>query len=44
MMFSREIVKGNGPTRIFIGGVHGKEGLTTINLIKKLKDDDVNRW
>ena len=41
MMFSREIVKGRGPTRIFIGGVHGKEGLTTINLIKQLKDDDV---
>jgi hypothetical protein len=41
-MFSRRIIKGNGPTRIFIGGVHGKEGLTTINIIKKLKDDDVN--
>jgi len=41
MMFSREIVKVRGPTRIFIGGVHGKEGLTTINLIKQLKDDDV---
>jgi hypothetical protein len=41
MMFSSSIIKGNGPTRIFIGGVHGKEGLTTINLIKKLKDDDV---
>lgn len=41
-MFSRKIVKGRGPTRIFIGGVHGKEGLTTINIIKKLMDDDVN--
>jgi hypothetical protein len=41
-MFSRTIEKGNGPTRIFIGGVHGKEGLTTINLIKQLSDDDVN--
>ncbi len=40
-MFSRKIIKGNGPKRIFIGGVHGKEGLTTINIIKKLKDDDV---
>jgi hypothetical protein len=40
-MFSRTIEKGNGPTRIFIGGVHGKEGLTTLNLIKNLKDDDV---
>jgi hypothetical protein len=41
-MFSRTIKKGNGPTRIFIGGVHGKEGLTTLNLIKHLNDDDVN--
>ena len=41
-MFSRKIIKGRGPTRIFIGGVHGKEGLTTINLIKMLKDDNVN--
>ena len=41
-MFSRQINKGSGPTRIFIGGVHGKEGLTTIDVIKKLTDDDVN--
>ena len=40
-MFSRKIFKGKGPTRIFIGGVHGKEGLTTINVIKKLTDNDV---
>jgi hypothetical protein len=41
-MFSKKIFKGRGPTRIFIGGVHGKEGLTSINIIKKLKNDDVN--
>ena len=41
MLFSRIIEKGVGPTRIFIGGVHGKEGLTTLNLIKHLKEDDV---
>jgi hypothetical protein len=41
-MFSRTIKKGNGPTRIFIGGVHGKEGLTTLDLIKNLNDNDVN--
>jgi hypothetical protein len=41
MLFSRVIKKGVGPTRIFIGGVHGKEGLTTLNLIKHLKGDDV---
>ena len=41
MLFSRVIEKGIGPTRIFVGGVHGKEGLTTLNLIKHLKEDDV---
>jgi hypothetical protein len=41
MLFSRAIERGKGPTRIFIGGVHGKEGLTTIDLIKQINDDDV---
>jgi len=41
MLFSRVIERSSGPTRIFIGGVHGKEGLTTINLIKHLNDADV---
>ena len=41
-MFTKKIRKGNGPTRLFIGGVHGREGLTTINLINELNDDDVN--
>jgi hypothetical protein len=40
-MFTKKIVKGNEPTRLFIGGVHGREGLTTINLIKQLNEDDV---
>ncbi len=41
MQCSRKIKKGNGPTRLFIGGVHGKEGLTTIELLKNLNEDDV---
>jgi hypothetical protein len=41
MFYLKKIVKGSGPTRIFIGGVHGKEGLTTLNLIKELEDSDV---
>ena len=41
MLFSRVIEKGAGPTRIFVGGVHGKEGLSTLNLIKQLKEEDV---
>ena len=42
MQFSRIIDRGNEPTRIFIGGVHGKEGLTTSDLIKRLNYNDVN--
>ncbi len=41
MGYSTTIEKGMGPTRIFIGGIHGKEGLTTIPLIKRLEEDDV---
>ena len=37
----RKIERVDGPTRIFIGGVHGKEGLTTLELIKHINDDDV---
>ena len=41
MEYFRKIDKSNGPVRIFIGGVHGKEGLTTIELIKEINNDDV---
>jgi hypothetical protein len=41
MEYFKKIEKSDGPTRIFIGGVHGKEGLTTIELIKKLNNEDV---
>jgi len=41
MQYSRKIKKGNGPTRVFIGGVHGKEGLTTIEPLKNITEDDV---
>jgi hypothetical protein len=41
MEYFRKIDKSDGPVRIFIGGVHGKEGLTTIELIKEINNDDV---
>lgn len=41
MVFSRTFKKGDGPTRIFVGGVHGKEGLTTITPLKCLNKDDL---
>lgn len=41
MAFKKVINKGNGPTRLFIGGVHGKEGLTTIGALSQIYENDV---
>jgi len=42
MTYFKEIKKGDKPVRLFIGGVHGKEGLTTINALSEISDEDVN--
>jgi hypothetical protein len=42
MGFFKIIKKGNGLKRLFIGGVHGREGLTTIKPLKSLRDNDVS--
>jgi hypothetical protein len=36
----RYIEKGNGPIKLFVGGIHGKEGITTINILKSLNPND----
>ena len=41
MSFKKIINKGNKPVRLFIGGVHGKEGLTTMEAISQISEDDV---
>jgi hypothetical protein len=41
MVFKKVINKGNEPVRLFIGGVHGKEGLTTIEALSQISDGDV---
>ena len=41
MVFKKIIDNGNKPVRLFIGGVHGKEGLTTIEAISRISDGDV---
>lgn len=41
MQFIKKINGNNGPTRVFVGGVHGKEGLTTIEPLKQLSEMDV---
>lgn len=42
MTYFKEIKKGKKPVRLIIGGVHGKEGLTTINAISQILKEDVN--
>jgi hypothetical protein len=41
MVFSRIIDRGDGPKRLFIGGVHGKEGITTIKALKMVSTKEV---
>jgi len=41
MTYFKIIEKGNKPNRLFIGGVHGREGLTTLQALQKIEDDDV---
>ncbi|MEN4006839.1 MAG: DUF2119 domain-containing protein [Methanobacteriaceae archaeon] len=38
MTYFKEIKKGDGSTRLFIGGVHGNEGLTTIKALSKISE------
>jgi hypothetical protein len=35
------IDKGKGINRLFIGGVHGKEGLSTLNALQEIREGDV---
>lgn len=43
MVFKKLVDKGNKPVRLFIGGVHGKEGLTTMDAISQVSEDDVKK-
>ncbi|MEG3224465.1 MAG: hypothetical protein BME94_02810 [Methanobacteriales archaeon Met13] len=36
--FSRTLNRGLGPSRLFVGGVHGKESQTTIHALKKFNE------
>jgi len=42
MTYFKIIDKGEGINRLFIGGVHGKEGLSTLNALQKIQDSDVD--
>lgn len=39
MSYFRYIDNGPGPTKLFIGGVHGNEGVTSLRFIKRIKED-----
>ncbi|EKQ52535.1 MAG: hypothetical protein B655_1818 [Methanobacterium sp. Maddingley MBC34] len=42
MAYFKIIDKGKGFNRLFIGGVHGREGLSTIKSLQEIRDEDVN--
>ena len=42
MSYFKYIDNGNGPTKLFLGGVHGNEGKTSIKFIKSLKQEDLS--
>ena len=42
MSYFKYIDNGRGPTKLFLGGVHGNEGKTSIRFIKLIKQEDLS--
>lgn len=42
MSYFRYIDNGEGPTKLFIGGVHGNEGATSIRFLERIEIDDLS--
>jgi hypothetical protein len=42
MSYFKYIDNGEGPTKLFIGGLHGNEGKTSIKFIKRIENDDLS--
>ena len=42
MSYFRYVDNGKGPTKLFIGGVHGNEGVTSLKFIKRIKDENLS--
>ena len=42
MSYFKYIDNGKGPTKLFLGGVHGNEGKTSIKFIKSIKYEDLS--
>ena len=42
MSYFRYIDNGDGPTKLFIGGIHGNEGVTSLRFLKRIKQEDLS--
>ncbi|MDO5823654.1 DUF2119 domain-containing protein [Methanobrevibacter sp.] len=42
MSYFQYIDNGEGPVKLFIGGLHGNEGKTSLKFIKRIKDEDLS--
>ena len=42
MSYFRYIDNGEGPTKLFVGGVHGNEGATSLKFIKRIDEEDLS--
>ena len=42
MSYFRYIDNGDGPTKLFIGGVHGNEGVTSLKFLKRISLEDLS--
>ena len=42
MSYFRYINNGEGPTKLFVGGVHGNEGATSLKFIKRIDEKDLS--
>ena len=42
MSYFKYIDNGEGPVKLFLGGVHGNEGKTSIRFIKAIKEEDLS--
>lgn len=42
MSYFRYIDNGDGPTKLFIGGVHGNEGVTSLKFLKRIREEDLS--
>ena len=42
MSYFRYIDNGKGPVKLFIGGVHGNEGLTSLRFLQRIREEDLS--